>query len=393
MSGKSGGSKVRVKIPKVRRNSGEVRPYNELPRASKVGDQLLLWGTAFGLLVVMLGGVGLMWREGRAPASPVSVETSTALKPGRILEQARQEYISGHYEQAAEQARVALALELATPSQPSLEADARRLLGLSYEQGGKPAQAYPEWKWLKEHGGRPEDVNHYRLASQRLGQAAEQSALEQLREAQTLLTRNGQEQLALTQAQRALALLQAHRSSPRAQQSAHLLVANVALQQNRPQLALESLNKAAQLGPLNEEQRVLRARLKRVQAHSDPAPSGAQVRQMQVRVVIPQLADGPAYPKRTQGSLGSHPSAGRKQPVPTDEEEQEVRTAGPLPPRPAAPKLELPKLELPNQGEGSSLPGYQDRSGDTLPSYRDQSGSSLPGYSQKSRARDTLPGY
>lgn len=390
MSSQQRGSKLKIKVPKVRRNMAEVVAYEDLPRLKKARqDQLLLWGTVVGLFGLVLMGGAAMWYWGRSePHAGVTIRGG-GLKSAEVLAEAREHYIQGRLKEASLQGRLALGLELANPSTPPLEKDIRRLLGLVAQQEKDYFEALTHWRWLSTHSPSPEDMTHLALCQDRVNRSLEGAALDQLQGAQTLLV-SGQEQRALAEARAAIRTLEALPTGARSLQASHLLVANIALQQGNARLALMELQAARAKGPLGPKHQALLARLQSMQKPSAAPPQPMAMRAMQVQVVIPQLAGGASYPKGkpVTNMPGARPSP-MAPPVETDlpEEDEESQTALTTPKR-AKPKLELPRLQMP----GSGKPGSSTQGG-SLPSYQDQSGSSLPNYNTKSRPRDSLPGY
>jgi tetratricopeptide (TPR) repeat protein len=394
-------NKVKVEVPKVRRNTAEVRPYNEVG-GNQNADHLLLWGTTAGLFAMMLAGGAFLWSQGRTAASPAAPSTQIQrhnLTAAAALDEARQHYRSGDYDRAETSVRLALALQSASESQPSIETEARRLNGQIHQQTGRYERALQEWRWLRKHGATHADLRNLELCERAAKRATERVALEQLRGAQKLVTQSGNGQRALAEAQQALRTLQAQHVEKSSLQAAHLVVANIALQQGKDALALESLRSASALGSLTQAQRSVLTRLERqagpAVTAAPPRPATASAApDMQVKVVIPRLADEASYPQGAPSSAAS----GRKNPqpptAPGEEDEEEDGPVAPVARRPggAPPRVELPKLQMPSQG-GQSLPSYQTKQGDSLPSYQSGSGSSLPSYSEKTRTRDTLPGY
>lgn len=391
-------NKVKVQVPKVRRNTGEVRPYNEV-RGNQNADHLLLWGTTAGLFALMLAGGVYLWAQGQAAASPTASTSQVQqanLSAGAALQEARKHYGAGDYERAESSIRIALALQSASGAKPSVEADARRLNALIQQQSGRYDRALAEWRWLRNHGATHADLRNLELCERATQRSTERVALEQLRGAQKLGTRPGNAQRALAEARQALRSLQAQRVEKSSLQAAHLVVANLALQQGHQALALDSLRQAAKLGALTAPQRAVLARLERQTAPAlsaaSPSTAAAPSASMQVKVVVPRLADEANYPRGAPSVGGSSRKVVPPREV-TDVDEEEA-PAPPLARRPGGgvPRVELPKLEMPSQG-GQSLPTYQTRQGSSLPSYQSGSGSSLPSYSEKTRTRDTLPGY
>lgn len=356
---------------------------------------MLLWATTAGLFAVMLAGGAYIWSQGKAPtaaggpaAAQVDLKTFT---PAAALADARQHFIDGRYQKAENAIRLALALESSHPSKPSLEPEARRLNGMVLQTTGHYAQALEEWRWLERHGATHSDLRNLDLSLRALKRMSERSALEQLRGAQKLLTSGGNPREALAEARAALRSLEANGTEKSSLQAAHLTLANIALQQRNEELALQSLRAAARLGPLTGPQKAVLSRLEPRPPDHQPQTVAArpQAPKMQVKVVIPRLAEEVTYP---QGAPISHARPNSVADVPETEEEEEEAPAPRLARKPGtAPRFELPKLKMPGQG-GQSLPSYQNRSSD-LPSYRDRGGSALPSYTDKSTPGGTVPGY
>lgn len=379
--------KVRVKVPKVRRNMGEVRSYHDLPNPRQRTDQFLLWGTVVGLFGAVLCGGFSMWSWGRdtLPMAPASPQAQRLDAPG-LLAEARQNFIDGHFAEANRVGRMALALELANPSDPPLEREIRRNLALSLQNQGDYGNALKEWDWLVRHGHDAQDRSQRERCLRELTLASEKRALEQLREAQKALS-DGQTQQALTQARQAVNLLEAQPSDPRSRQAAHLLVANIALQQGLARVAWDEMRQAQSLGSLGEEQQRLLEQLRPrpVKPGAQPVAPARVNRSMQVRVVIPSLGDSSRYPQRTAVTRRPTNSPGPGEPPqPTPDSGPEVASQ----PRQRGPKVELPRLQMPDQGApGRTMPDG------SLPSYQDRSGTALPAYNTQTRRNDSLPGY
>ena len=399
MSSKPGGSKIQLKVPKVRRNSGEVLPYTELPRRHRNLDQFLLWGTTLALFSLVLAGGALMWSWGReSDLGPQVVIQEGGIVPSQILSGARNHYIEGRMQDAAKQGRLALALELASPSQPPLQKDIRRLLSLVALQQKDYVTALEQLRWLDHHQPSRDDQSNLQFCQAQVNRSMEKMALDQLQGAQELLIQ-GQQQRALAEARQAVRALSAHPVDPRSLQAAHLVVANIALHQGNGRLALLELREAKKSAPLGSEHVALLAALEKMAPAETPAPTRvglvaphAAMRRMQVQVVIPRLDAQASYP---QGRIGAGQPRPHQNTIPAQPQQpEEAEQAALAPSGKPSPKLELPRLHLPNDGaKPGALPSYQDKSGNSLPSYQDQSGSSLPGYSNKSRPRDSLPGY
>ena len=125
--------KVKVDIPKHRRNSGEVRSYHDLSSgAAPKSDAMLLWVTTFvlGGAVLVFGGLLVYWNSDQMSNS-VSVQ-SPSVSPAENLEEARQHFIRGESRRALTAARVALALEQQKPSDPPLEKEIRQVLSRTF---------------------------------------------------------------------------------------------------------------------------------------------------------------------------------------------------------------------------------------------------------------------
>ncbi|MBT9587443.1 hypothetical protein IV102_29140 [bacterium] len=398
MSSKPSGSRVKLNIPKVRRNSGEVLPYTELPRRHRNLDQFLLWGTTLALFSMVLAGGALMWSWGRqSDLGPEMAIQEGGIVPSQILSAARTHYIEGRWQDAGSQGQLALALELASPSRPSLQKDIRRLLSLVALQQKDYATALEQLRWLDHHQPSRDDQSNLQFCQAQVNRSMEKMALDQLQGAQELLIQ-GQQQRALAEARQAVRALSAHQVAPRSLQAAHLVVVNIALHQGNGRLALLELREAQKAAQLGSQHLALLATLeKMVPAVKSPvtttgsvAPHGGMSR-MQVQVEIPRLDSQASYPRGRAGAGQPRP---HQKSVPVQSQPEESEQAALAPSGKPSPKLELPKLHLPNNGgKPGALPSYQDKGGNSLPSYQDQSGSSLPGYSNKSRPRDSLPGY
>lgn len=219
-----------------------------------------------------------------------------------------------------------------------------------------------------------------------------------------MLLKQGQDHRALGEARQSLRSLEDLQAGPGTLQAGHLIAANIALQQGQARAALLELQAADKLVPLGPQHLALLKKLQGMQqtspppSASTPRPGPSAMGQMQVRVIVPQLESAPGYPQGRPSSLPSKRPQTAGAPVSDPGDSQaNASSAAPAPSSSkAGPKLELPRLQLPGQGATGtgSLPTYQSQSrGDSLPSYQDQSGKSLPTYSNKSRPRDSLPGY
>lgn len=374
-------NKVKVEVPKHRRNTGEVRPYNQEPGSGKArSDALLLWATTvvLGGAVLMFGGLLVYWNFEQT-ATPATLIETASTTPTANLNQARQHYIRGESRLALIQARVALALEHQMPSEPPLEKEIRRLIGLADLQQKDYVEAVEHFSWLQRHRGTADDLRNLGLARAEL-RKLNVDALDELESAQRLSTKGVQDQ-AYAQARQAVSSLQRNQGGSSQVQAGHLVMANISLRQGRLPAALEQLRQARKLGPLTGEQQALLDRLESARA------SGGGFARAQMPVVVPRLETAAAYP---QGRPGRQPvsSTPAKVPVAPSQPQEELpdETASMSPPPRKAPGLELPKLQYPSgqSSSGSGLPGYQNNN----------RSSSLPGYNgSQTRTQDTLPGY
>lgn len=397
MSSKRSSSKVKIQVPKHRRNMAEVRPYNELPAAANKSDQWLLWGTFALLTLVLAGGGWVLWRNAQAPEiTPLVLQT--AMTPPEILQEANRFYVEGDSAQSVSRAQVALALEQANPSTPPLEPRIRRSLALAHQSLGHYPEALEHWDWLRARRAELVDEAQAGLARSEVNRLQQSTGLEQLRQAETLLTQ-GDHEKALAQARQARRTLETHQANKAALQAAHLVVANAALSQGNARQALLELSAASELGPLSPQHQALLQRLQSPKSSDPkPAPSKKAAAQMQVRVTIPQLSEGPAYPVSSGPGRPQRPPVKRpaaKRPPP---EVAESESEGPAANRSKRPGLELPKLRYPNQGSSASsagsLPTYNSQRGESLPGYGQSNNSdSLPTYNSSSRDQGRLPGY
>ena len=380
--------RVRVDVPKVRRNAKEVRPYTELPQRG-LSDNALLWGTACLLFALTLGGGAYLWQEARISA-PTSEFASSAggLRVQDYLMEARDSYIRGDFGRSVSSAQVALALEQARPSQPPLEGEVRRVLALSHQSQQQLGKAMEQWEWLRSRDRAFKDQQSYQRCREALERESQKQALQQLRQAQQLYAQ-GQLRRALAEARQAQKLLERGHASKDTLRAAYLLVAQVATRLGEAVVAREALQSLAQVVKLTEDQRKWLAQLK------EPQPAAVRVRPASpaatVRVIVPSLGEGPQYPlgnpgsRRTtlkDGSLPGEPAVANLPPP-----------SQPIPSAPPGKKLELPRLEMPDSSPRGSLPSYQGSQGKSLPNYRDQSGDSLPTYSGKPQIGGKLPGY
>lgn len=372
--------KVKVEVPKHRRNTGEVRPYNELPTAGRAKtDALLLWATTviLGGAVLVFGGLLVYWNFDQASTSQRITETAS-VNPAENLEQARQHFIRGESRPALTQARMALAFEHLKPSDPPLENDIRRLIGLADLQQKDYVEAVEHFSWLQRHRGTADDLKNLSLARARL-RKLNVDALDELESAQELST-NGVQDRAYTQARQAVSSLQRNQGGTPQVQAGHLVMANIALRQGQPQAALDQLRQARKLGALTAEQQSLLDRLEGARA------SGGRFAKEQMPVLVPRLETAAAYPQGRPGRQPIHTAAAKTPTAPAETEADLPDTASMSRPPRKAPRLELPKLQYPSGQNTSSsgLPGYQNSN----PS------SSLPGYNAgQTRTHDTLPGY
>ncbi|MFN8607763.1 MAG: hypothetical protein U0931_09535 [Vulcanimicrobiota bacterium] len=374
-------SRVRVDIPKNRRNRGEVRPYDELPssRNSK-SDAVLLWGTTVVLTAgLLIFGAVLFYKNSAAAVPQPEVIDIGSTHPKDLLAQSRQNFIRGDFRQALSQARVGLALEQQTPSDPPLEKDLRRAIGLADLELKDFGEAVEQFGWLDTHFPSPDDRKNLEIARAN-NKNVTAEALHELVGAQQLSVKGVQDK-AYAQASRAVSSLQRSRGQAAQVQAGHLVMANIALRRGDTREALLRLREARKLGPLTAAQlEVLQALEK-----ADPAQK-AGLASAQMPVVVPRLESRTAYP---QARPGSRPIDVASRPVPAPPEQPQAEDPGDVPAAPPprkAPRLELPKLQFPNGATSSAsggLPGYQNNN----------SSSSLPGYNTQTRSRDTLPGY
>ncbi len=373
-------SKVKVDVPKHRRNSGEVRPYNEFPSGSNPkSDAMLLWVTTFvlGGAVLVLGCLLVYWNSDSV-ANPVAVE-SASLSPQDNLEQSRQYFIRGDSRRAVTMARVALALEQQKPSEPPLEKEIRHVLGLADMEQRDYVEAVENFSWLQSHGGNADDSKNLREARAKL-RKLNVAAVQELERAQQLSTRGVQDR-AYAQAGRAVSNLRHNQAGTPQVQAGHLVMANIALRQGNLPVALEQMREARRLGPLSAEQQAVLDRLEAARPGQKSTLAAAQM-----PVIVPRLETSATYP---QGRPGRQPISGAtaRPASQVPEEVQELPdTAAAAPPPRKAPHLELPKLQYPSGQNTSSsgLPGYQNNN----------RSSSLPGYnSSQTRTNDNLPGY
>lgn len=377
--------RVRVEIPKVRRNSGEVRSYKEVSRPGGISDNALLWGTACLLFALTLGSGAYLWHQAQVGTVASVASESRALRSRDCLVEAREAYIRGEFGPAVSSAQLALALEQAQPSQPPLEGEVRRILALAHQSQGQFSKALEQWEWLKASGGPFLDQESVRRCREALDRAQQKVALEQLKHAQQLRSQR-QSQRALAEARQALRLLERHRASKDSLRAALLLVAQLAAELGDSQLARESLQAAAGYAPLSSEQKSWLGQLEKPRS----LPSPPSRRAATARVLVPSLGEGPHYP------LGS-PSS-RRNTLSSGQLPGEAPVAEMPPPRqpasaPPGKKFELPRLEMPDSSPNGSLPSYSGNGGKSLPSYSGQKGDSLPTYSGKPQTGGKLPGY
>lgn len=374
--------RVKIHVPKVRRNSGEVRPYTELPGSQpRNSDAILLWATTavLGGALFVLGGFMVYWNYEKNSLPVVAV--SGAVGPAETLAEARQHFIRGESREAITQARVALALEQQKASDPPLEKDIRRIIALGAMEQRDYGTAFAELDWIQQHGPNSEDRKNFQVARSLL-KKLNADAVDELEDAQRLSTA-GNQASAYSQASHATSRLHQQSGDLATAQAGHLVMANIALRQGQYQQALQQMRKARRLGALGPGQEALLKQLESYRPEQQPGLAPAQV-----PVVVPRL-EGSAnnYPHgRLSRPTVSVPT--RKTPVtPETLPEAELpESAGVAQPPRRAPHLELPKLQFPN-GSGSSsggIPGYQ--------SNRPSSGS-LPSYNTQTRPRDSLPGY
>lgn len=375
--------RVRVNVPKHRRNSGEVRPYDELPdtRNSRA-DAVLLWGITLVLAAGLLSlGVLVLRKSAQTAVAQPEVIDVGPTSPRDLLAHSRQEFIRGEFGLALSHARVGLALEQQKPSDPPLEKDLRRALALVDLEQREFGEAVQHFSWLSTHGPTPEDLSNLKLAQAKYHQVTA-DALQELEGAQRLSVSGVQDQ-AYAKASKAVTSLQKSRGQAAQVQAGHLVMANIALRQGQYQEALLRLREAKRLGPLTAQQQQMLHSLEA--AHPDPKNSLASA---QMPVVVPRLETGASYPQGRPGFRMIGNAAARK---PLPEEQPEMpdtpEAASVTPPPRRAPHLELPKLQFPGGGQGrnssGSIPGYQNNN----------NSSSLPGYNSQTRPKDTLPGY
>lgn len=372
--------KVKVEVPKHRRNTAEVRPYDELPTSGQgKSDALLLWATTviLGGAVLIFGGLLVYWNFDQ-PLTSQGVSETASTSPLENLEQARQHYIRGESRRAVTQARVALAFEHLKPSDPPLEKDIRRLIGLADLQEKDYVEAVEHFSWLQRHRGTADDLKNLSIARAQL-RKLNVDALDELEGAQKLSTKGVQEQ-AYTQASQAVSSLQRNQGGKPQVQSGHLVMANIALRQGRLPEALAQLREARKLGPLTEDQQALLGRLEIAKA------AGGGFARSQMPVTVPRLETAAAYPQGRPGRQSTPATAGKPAVAPAEMDEGLPEAASVAPPPRKGPRLELPKLQYPGgqNTSGSGIPGYQNNN----------RSSSLPGYnSGPTRTQDRLPGY
>ena len=372
---------VKIQVPKVRRNSGEVRSYTELPGSRpRNSDAMLLWVTTavLGGALLVLGGFMVYWNYEKNTLPVVAL--SGAVGPAETLAEARQHFIRGESRHALVQARVALALEQMKASDPPLEKDIRRLIALGAMEQRDYGAAVEELAWIQKHGPNSDDTKNFEAARSRL-KKLNVDAVHELQGAQRLSTA-GSQASAYAQASHATSRLHKQSGDLATTQAGHLVMANIALRQGQYQNALEQMRLASRIGALEPEQEAL---LRGLEAYRPEQKRGLASKP--VPVVVPRL-EGAAdsYP---HGRLGRRTLtvAARKQTPPQDMSEGELpEAAGVAPPPRRAPHLELPKLQFPNGSNSSSsgIPGYQSNR---------PSSSSLPSYNTQTRPRDALPGY
>ena len=375
------GRGVKIQVPKVRRNSGEVRPYTELPGSTpRNSDAMLLWVTTavLGGALLVLGGFMVYWNYEKNSLPVVAL--SGAVGPAETLAEARQHFIRGEARDAVIQARVALALEQQKASDPPLEKDIRRIIALGAMEQRDYGTAVEELAWIQKHGPNSDDKKNFETARSRL-KKLNVDAVHELEGAQRLSTAGSQVR-AYAQASHATTRLHTQSGDPATAQAGHLVMANIALRQGQYQQALEQMRLARSMGALEPAQEAL---LRALEAYRPEQKRGLLT--MPVPVVVPRL-EGAAnsYPHGRQGRRILTVSA-KKQTAPEDLSEGEMmpESAGVAPPPRRAPHLELPKLQLPNGPNSSGgIPGYQSNR---------PSSSSLPSYNTQTRPRDTLPGY
>jgi len=373
-------SKVKVNVPKHRRNTGEVRPYNELSSGSNPkSDAVLLWVTTFvlGGAVLVLGCLLVYWNSD-SRANTVAVETAS-LSPRENLQQARQYFIRGDSRSALTLARVALALEQQKPSEPPLEKEIRHLLGLADIERHDYVEAVENFSWLQSHGGSADDIKNLSEARAKL-RKLNVAAVQELEGAQQLSTRGVQDR-AYAQAGRAVSNLRHNQAGTAQVQAGHLVMANIALRQGNLQIALDQMRQARRLGPLSGQQQAILDRLEAARPGQKSNLASAQM-----PVIVPRLETSAAYPQGRPGRQSISGATGGPAPQEPEEVEELPDTAAAAPPPRKVPHVELPKLQYPSgQSTGSGgLPGYQNNN----------RSSSLPGYnSSQTRTNDNLPGY
>lgn len=383
--------RVRVEVPKVRRNMKEVRPFQELPGRGGISDNALLWGTACLLFALTLGGGAYLWRQAQDPRlGSAPVPSSTELRVESSLAEARDAYILGEFSRSVSAAQIALALEQAEPSQPPMEGEVRRVLALAHQSQGEFGKAMEQWDWLKSRTQTFKDQESYRRCREALLLEQQNGALEQLRRAQNLHAQ-GQLRPALAEARQALKLLERGAAPRESLRAGYLLVAQLSVRLGETSQAREALRALARIAPLTAEQKTWLGQLNPSSQASGSASPRPTPRASTARVVVPSLGEGPHYPL---GNPGSRRTTLRDGSLPSEPSVAEVpQPAEPGAPPSAAKKVELPRLEMPNSSPHGSLPSYQGAKGSSLPSYRDQGGDSLPAYSGKPQTGGKLPGY
>ncbi len=373
-------NKVKVEVPKHRRNTGEVLPYNEMPNSGKArSDALLLWATTvvLGGAVLVFGGMLVHWNFEQKSSTQNLVETAST-RPSDYLAEARQHYIRGESRMALSKARVALALEQQKESNPPLETDIRRLVGLADLQQKDYVEAVEHFSWLQKHQGTSDDQKNLGLARAEL-RRLNVDALDELEGAQKLSTHGVQER-AYAQARQAVSSLQRNRGGSPQVQAGHLVMASIALRQQNFPVALEQMRLARDLGPLTPNQQGVLDKLESAKA------AGNGMARAQMPVVVPRLESAAAYPQGHSVRTPINGAAARPPAVPEEVEEDLPETGGAAPPPRKTPRLELPKLQYPGGQNASSsgIPGYQNNN----------RSSSLPGYNgAQTRTNDQLPGY
>lgn len=374
------GRGVKVVVPKVRRNTGEVRPYNDLPgSAPRSSDAMLLWVTTavLGGALLVLGGFMVYWNFEKNSQSAIVI--GGAVGASETLAEARQHFIRGESREAVVQARVALALEQQQASDPPLEKDIRRVIALGAMEQRDYGVAVEELAWIQQHGPNGDDRKNFEAARSRL-KKLNVDAVHELEGAQRLSTA-GRQDRAYAQASHATNRLHKQSGDPATAQAGHLVMANIALRQGQYREALEQMRLARRIGPLGPGQEAL---LRDLEAYRPDQKRGLLTRQ--VPVVVPRL-EGAAnsYPHGRLGRPSMTVSSGK--PSATEElpEEDLPESTGAVPPTRRGPRLELPKLQFPNGSNSSSsgVPGYQNN----------RPSGALPSYNTQTRPRDTLPGY